>query len=604
MILAITPTAIAQDLIEVSGGQRIVSPDFHCSGGSGCALTGTYYNPKTVRMGGELFMYVQGGQFNSNTSPVPWCDGDMIILYTAPYTTEGVTSSFSAHSRISPCDPADTRYFTTGSLFFDAASQSHRMVVTASRPDLSGALRFKELLLWETTDGVTGSWTPFLEIDIPNDDVGIETTLLAPDVTRTAKFDKYEHSFFRGYARLGFGNTIELRLDISDAHCGQALPGGECQLVEFKKRGVWTPATGGRLDFRPDVLLGNFKPWGLSAVNEQLQLWGSPSTTPGTQCDVCSTPLGSTFEYYKVAGNWSLDGPYTVLSELRCMPSDIDVGRAYPWLLQFGSRLLLYSATNDDNMSDTNGDGMCDSPPNPFVGMYIVLTELEPYLSPPDPPGAVPNFTGTVNGQDIDGLTVNTTSPRIDFTWDHADSPIGIDRYQIVLSLATGEWIESPHVLYPATSYTLQTSGLEDGTSYLTHIRAQDVEGTWGPWVQGGTFVVELSGLPSSVPNFTGTINGQDIDGLTVNTTSPRIDFTWDHADSPIGIDRYQIVLSLATGEWIESPHVLYPATSYTLQTSGLEDGTSYLTHIRAQDVEGTWGPWIQGGTFAVDLSG
>lgn len=64
-------------------------------------------------------MYVQGGQFEGHkqTSPVEWCKGDMIILYSAPYTADGLRSPFKPVHRITPCLKEPVHY-TSGNLFF------------------------------------------------------------------------------------------------------------------------------------------------------------------------------------------------------------------------------------------------------------------------------------------------------------------------------------------------------------------------------------------------------------------------------------------------------------------------------------------------------
>ena len=219
----------------------------------------------------------------------------------------------------------------------------------------------------------------------------------------------------------------------------------------------------------------------------------------------------------------------------------------------------------------------------------------------PGPPISVPNFVGRIGGQNIDGLMVSVTNPTIDFTWNHASASLGIERYQIVLQPVGGPWLYSPSVFHPDTNHSIQTAGLQFGTSYSIHIRARDTAGTWGPFNNSGTFTVEAPVAPSTVPNFIGRIGGQNVAGLTVNVTDPTVDFTWSHASAGLPIERYQIVLQPIGGPWLYSQQVFYPATSHTIQTSGLVYGTSYSIHSRARDTAGTWGSFNNGGTFTVE---
>lgn len=219
-------------------------------------------------------------------------------------------------------------------------------------------------------------------------------------------------------------------------------------------------------------------------------------------------------------------------------------------------------------------------------------------------PNKVPGFGGTINGANLDGLTIYETNPTVLFQWNHASHPSGIERYQIVLQPTDGSgWLYSPQILYPATSYTLNTANLTFGKSYSIHIRARSNAGFWGPFIRGGIFTVEAPTAPSAVPNFYGTINGTNLNGLTVYTTNPAITFHWNHASHQSGIERYQIVVQPTTGGWLYSPHVLYPATSHTLNTTNLQSGVSYSIHIRAKNNLGLWGPFVQGGTFTVQAA-
>jgi len=112
--------------------------------------------------------------------------------------------------------------------------------------------------------------------------------------------------------------------------------------------------------------------------------------------------------------------------------------------------------------------------------------------------------------------------------------------------------------------------------------------------------ITVLGPEPTTVPNFTATINGQPLSGQVINQTNPTIDFDWDHASAPAGIDFYHIVVQPQGGPWIYGPNLGYPTNSFSLQTSNLVPGLTYSTHIRAKSNDGHWGDFVNGGTFTV----
>jgi hypothetical protein len=222
----------------------------------------------------------------------------------------------------------------------------------------------------------------------------------------------------------------------------------------------------------------------------------------------------------------------------------------------------------------------------------------------PGVPSSVPSFTGQHDGLELNGRTLYLTNPVLQFNWGHATDPSGIERYHLVVQPTDGSgWLYGRQALYPATSFSLNTEGLVYGMSYSYHIRAKNNAGVWGPFVLGGIFTIQQS-PPSSVPGFVAMIDGQLADGLTVHQTNPTVHFTWGAATHPSGIERYQVVLQPTDGSgWLYSPHVLSPATTFTLNTADLQYGLSYSFHIRAKSAEGLWGPFVRGGEFSVQQS-
>ena len=122
---------------------------------------------------------------------------------------------------------------------------------------------------------------------------------------------------------------------------------------------------------------------------------------------------------------------------------------------------------------------------------YTVIAEV---VEPGTPPSTVPDFQGTIDGQNLDGLIIDYNNPIVNFTWNHAQGLSGIAQYQLVLQPTDGSgWLYSPYVPYPATSYSLETADLAYDLSYSIHIRALDGEGTLGPFVAGGSFFIASS---------------------------------------------------------------------------------------------------------------
>ena len=201
-----------------------------------------------------------------------------------------------------------------------------------------------------------------------------------------------------------------------------------------------------------------------------------------------------------------------------------------------------------------------------WSGFRVVIDE------PPGPaPGIVPNFEGSIGGANIDGLTVETSSPLIDFTWDHASAGEELDYYEIIIQPPGGPWLFREIKAYPGQTHRIQTSGLEDGTSYSIHIRAWDVLGRPGPFgPSGGVFTVNLPvgtqipflGQPYGItPNEFTVIQAEDFDeggeGVAFHDTTPgnTPGYYRDGAGQDVDIvltdNRYHLGF-IDPGEWTE----------------------------------------------------
>ena len=131
-----------------------------------------------------------------------------------------------------------------------------------------------------------------------------------------------------------------------------------------------------------------------------------------------------------------------------------------------------------------------DNAGNPSAYNQPLYVQTLEDTSDTTPPSTVSNLSATINGQDVSGLQVPSTSPVIQLDWDHATDASGIYRYQIALNRpGTGD-VQSVFTLFPNDSYTLTTNNLVIGASYRVRIRAQDNADLWGNWVNSGTFTV------------------------------------------------------------------------------------------------------------------
>lgn len=371
-----TPT-LAQRAIEQSGiFSQIISPTLY---NSQPPLSGTYYNAHPLRINNTLFMFVQGGQFAPpEPSPaVSFCNGDGVILFETPYTSTGVLGTFSPVSRISLCtSPAGSEppyhHWSPANVF--VLGSTYYMI---GEGDYGQGLG-EQAALWTATfnsqtNQFTGSWQPFMT-DVPGG--GIAGMMVQPDPTRTWD-DGFTHQSVRGFARMGQQVAVEVRVDFSDEWCSTSLSTHPyCAQIQFQENGNWVSLVDGNLNFTPDTFLADFKVNELTsqtiasngAASPPYELWGAYNE-PSNMCGECQTgPTGGGFQYYQVNADWSLGNTYVIHSHIRCMPSGLSPMRSFAAPLYFGSNLYLYSSDNDANI--------CQTESNPFVGMYIVVTEL------------------------------------------------------------------------------------------------------------------------------------------------------------------------------------------------------------------------------------
>ncbi|HET9483431.1 MAG TPA: hypothetical protein VFO79_05705, partial [Xanthomonadales bacterium] len=218
-------------------------------------------------------------------------------------------------------------------------------------------------------------------------------------------------------------------------------------------------------------------------------------------------------------------------------------------------------------------------------------------------PGGVPNAVARIGGQNVAGLTVGVTNPTIALSWSHATDNVGVASYQVVLQHAgTGNWLYYPTVAYPATSYSLATANLANGTQYLVWMRALDAAGNAGPFGHLGTFTVVLDTTPPGAPgSFAALLNTRSIGGQQVPWSNPLVDLSWTPASDASGIRQYSVAIErVDVAGTAGSRLVAGTATTLAYATSNLVVGGTYRFSIRAQDNRDNWGPAAQSPTFVI----
>lgn len=385
LLLLLSASALAQS-VETAGGQIVIGADKFTPGN---LKSGTYYNPSGIVVGSKFYMYVQGGQFNPSTAPWRSCDGDQILLFSTPNTSTGLRSRFvpgtnttGSNARISPCEtdtgngsdgnPTRTNspifnqkhHYTAGQVFYDG---KYRMIAAAS--NYPGANDFTTLILGTSTNGVQWHWQPFIRstnsVHLPEVafQVGTSSSYCNPNC--------YTHTPWWGFFRIGFSGTGLIKVDVS-----QQYPRG-FRVWIFASDNTWKQVddTTGDFSFTPKDVWPGATPKAINFNVDHYELWAT-TYEPHNGCAPCTTPYcngfaGTTFSYRTVDAAFNLGPVQSVYSQIRCMPSDSDVGRLYPFRHNdMNAQKLLYSATNDQNICDTN---LCA---NPFIGMYVVVTTV------------------------------------------------------------------------------------------------------------------------------------------------------------------------------------------------------------------------------------
>lgn len=367
--------ASAATMVETDGTWLVASPQFF-----GAADSGTYYNPSSIEANGYSFLFTQGGQFTSSTSPVPWCAGDMIMLWRAPLGHSDVRSAFSPLRRISPCHStgSTTVHWTMTSAVESVSSNSVLLIVERQAVDLStGDQISSEHWLLEGQFNAAGddidTWSAdkLYSIDPSAITRGrIVSVAITEDTSRSTPNDGYLHDMYRGFARRPAFATVELRLDFSQKYCDQGTSSSPdlCVLVEYKTSSGWQAVVNGVLDFSPATKIVPFIPGDIVARDGVLELWGK-AIVQGTDCPCDRSVQAGQYRWYTIdPSTFALSGPNSVWSQVRCMPAEPHNFRVGVDLIQVGTTDYLVGAQNDDQSCSAS---------RPFVGQDTVTTVVQ-----------------------------------------------------------------------------------------------------------------------------------------------------------------------------------------------------------------------------------
>ena len=135
----------------------------------------------------------------------------------------------------------------------------------------------------------------------------------------------------------------------------------------------------------------------------------------------------------------------------------------------------------------------------PGFSASAVVSFTQSVVEPTVPDTTAPTVTAPTKAF-VTGSTV-PVGPSVKFDWSGSDAGSGIDRYEFALKTDAGTYATLSSTLTSAT----YTKALRTGHTYRAQIRAIDVEGNIGAWVQGPSFRLTARQESSSAIHWTGT---------------------------------------------------------------------------------------------------
>ncbi|MCI4324846.1 MAG: fibronectin type III domain-containing protein [Thermoplasmata archaeon] len=175
----------------------------------------------------------------------------------------------------------------------------------------------------------------------------------------------------------------------------------------------------------------------------------------------------------------------------------------------------------------------------------------------------------------VSGLNAHGGNTTLNVSWTAATGPSGfpVTSYDVYTSSsASGPWTSAG----TTTTTSLSVSGLTDGTTYYTTVRATGGSGT-------GPSVSPVSGVPLGVPYPPGGVT-------TGATTTSTVALTWQAPSNTGGasITGYTVLYATSTtGPWTS----LSAGTGTSATVSSLSSGTTYYFEVEAANSVGTSHP-------------
>jgi RHS repeat-associated protein len=193
-----------------------------------------------------------------------------------------------------------------------------------------------------------------------------------------------------------------------------------------------------------------------------------------------------------------------------------------------------------------------------------------------------PNVEGGV------GIMIVSTS-QIDLTWEQPTEGSYLWNYRLERCQGSGC---TNFVEIAATTVTRYSdTGLTPATSYRYRVRCLDYAGNAGGY---SSIYTKTTTLPADVtpPTAPGSLTATPV-------PSARIDLSWTAATDAGGITDYRIERCRGVGcsDFVQIARTTPPTVTYSNQTNGLWDGTSYTYRVRATDATGNFGVYSTSAT-------
>jgi len=193
-----------------------------------------------------------------------------------------------------------------------------------------------------------------------------------------------------------------------------------------------------------------------------------------------------------------------------------------------------------------------------YSSIYTKTTTLPADVTPPTAPGSL--------------TATPVPNARIDLSWTAATDTGGITDYRIERCRGVGcsDFVQIARTTPPTVTYSNQTNGLWDGTSYTYRVRATDATGNFGTYSASATAVTTDSVNP--------TVPGTPL--AMANGTQAVL--TWTRSTDLSNAVQYQVERCQGAGCTTFALVNTVPLT--TLTDTGLTSGTVYTYRVRAVD--------------------